>query len=116
LTKSINDQTPFDGSRLPSILGLERCQFLESIVTATQQQVTDGTLELPVYLASKQLRTFSILPVPSMRRAFIQVSQNSLAEVMRLCGLGKYVVTSPGISNVLHENFKIFNMKKIKKG
>jgi hypothetical protein len=116
LTKSINGQTPFDGSRLPSILGPERCQFLESLVTATQQQVTDGTFESPVYLALKQLRTFSILPVPSLRRTFIQVSHNSLAEIMRFCGLGKYAVTSAGISNVLHENFKIFNMKKIKKG
>ncbi|KAG0181606.1 hypothetical protein DFQ29_007710 [Apophysomyces sp. BC1021] len=69
------------------------------------------------YLTRPQLQLISILSVPSLTRKFIQVSHESLAEIMRHFGLGQCALSiTAAASNTIHQNFKIFDMKKIKRG
>jgi hypothetical protein len=87
------------------------------MITTTQQQLKDRTFHAPLFQRLQNMRLFSILPIPSLSRKFIQVSHQSLAEIMRHFNLANYVKSnSKATANVVHENFKIFNMEKVKKG
>ncbi|KAG0169109.1 hypothetical protein DFQ28_003923 [Apophysomyces sp. BC1034] len=117
LSKIINEGVEFDPLRLPRELTEQSRQQIITIIATTQASIQAGMFTTQEYLTRLQLRLFSILPVPSLTRKSIQVSHKSLAEIMRHFGLDEYALSNTAAaSKTIHQNFKIFNMKKIKHG
>ncbi|ORX45707.1 hypothetical protein DM01DRAFT_1377999 [Hesseltinella vesiculosa] len=118
ISKSINNNTPVDIERLPRVFSQQSRQQVTTLVAETQRAIAAGTFSSEAYLVSPKVRLFSVLPTPSLTRKFIQVSHDSLGEIMRHFGLEHYVVPQAirPVAGQVHDNFKILNLKRIHSG
>ncbi|ORX61742.1 hypothetical protein DM01DRAFT_1332325 [Hesseltinella vesiculosa] len=118
ISKSINNNTPVDIERLPRVFSQQSRQQVTTLVAETQRALAAGTFSSEAYLVSPKVRLFSVLPTPSLTRKFIQVSHDSLGEIMRHFGLEHYAVPQAirPVAGQVHDNFKILNLKRVHSG
>ncbi|ORX48606.1 hypothetical protein DM01DRAFT_1376804 [Hesseltinella vesiculosa] len=118
ISKSINNNTPVDIERLPRVFSQQSRQQVTTLVAETQRVLAAGTFSSEAYLVSPKVRLFSVLPTPSLTRKFIQVSHDSLGEIMRHFGLEHYAVPQAirPVAGQMHDNFKILNLKRVHSG